>query len=187
MGSYSGNQHTSLTVMTVPPLGILERHPDVEECLQSAPVPVPYFNGLKLPFVLCDVEEDSTPADFENAIQAFFRLGPTERQQAGQYVFRLYRQFVEAVGDEFDFTIPSAAAVWDFVTPSEIHVSRRDRRDQLVYVEILAGCRWDIEHGLVVIYRGGSTLSRVSDYDGHLTTSDAFDWPEERDAIIYEA
>jgi len=133
------------------------------------------------------LEDDSAPADFETALSAFFRLGPVERKQAGDYVFRLYRQFVEDIGeDEFDFTIPDASAVWDFITPTGIRVSRRHRRDRLVYVEIFAECRWEIEHGLVVIYRSGSILSRVSDQDGHLTTSDAFDFPEERDAIIYE-
>ena len=120
-------------------------------------------------------------------MSAFFRLGSSDREQAGRYVFRLYSQFVEAVGeDEFDFSIPSASVVWDFVTPTEIHVSRRHRRDQLVYVEILAECRWEVEHGLAVVYRSGSKLSRASEQDGHLTTSDAFDFPEERDTIIYE-
>lgn len=173
--------------MIIPPAGKLENDPNIPEWLRSAPVPVPYFGGLSLPLVLRGVEDDPTPFDFESALTAFFRLGTAERQQAGHYVFRLYRRFVEAIGeDQFDFTIRSASAVWDFVTPTEIHVSRRHRRDQLVYVEILAECRWEIEHGLVVIYRCGSTLSRVSEQDGHLTTSDAFDFPEERDAIIYE-
>ena len=153
----------------------------------ARPFPCLSLVGLALPFVLRDVEADSSPGDFESAVVSFFCLGTAEREQAGHYVFRLYRQFVEAVGeDEFDFTVPSASAVWDFVTPTEIHVSRRHRRGQLVYVEILAECRWEIEHGLVVIYRSGSNLSRVSEHDGHLTTSDAFDFPEESDAIIYE-
>lgn len=180
--------HQSLvSLMIVQPLGSLERDPQIDEWLRSVPIPVPYFEGLKLPFVLQGVEDDSAPVDFESALRAFFRLGPGEREQAGYYVFRLYRQFVETVGeDQFDFTIQSASAVWDFVTPTEIHVSRRHRRDQLVYVEVLAECQWDVEHGLVVIYRSGSTLSRVSEQDGHLTTSDAFDFPEDKDTIIYE-
>jgi hypothetical protein len=178
----------SLGLMIIQPLGKLEPDPDIPEWLRSTPVTVPYFGGLQLAFVLLGVEDDPAPADFENALSAFFRLGSAEREEAARYVFQLYRQFVEAIGeDEFDFTIPSASAVWDFVTPTEIHVSRRHRRDRLIYVEILAECRWEIEHGLVVIYRSGSTLSRVSEQDGHLTTSDAFDFPEERDTILYEA
>jgi hypothetical protein len=163
--------------MTIPPLGNLERHPHIKEWLHSAPIAVPYFDGLELPFVLRGVAGDAIPSDFESALSAFFRLGPAERKQAGHHVFQLYRKFVDAVAaDEFDFSIPTASAVWDFVTPTEIHISRRHRRDELVYVEILAECRWEVEHGLVVIYRNGSTLSRVSEQDGHLTTSDAFDF-----------
>lgn len=159
----------------------------IPKWMQSAPVAIPYFGGLALPFVLQNIQEDSAPCDFESALAAFFRLGPAEREQAGHYVFRLYRQFVEAIGeDEFDFSIPSASAVWDFVTPTDIYVSRRNYGDKLIYVQILAECRWEVEHGLVVIYRSGSALSRVSEQDGHLTTSDAFGFPEDRDAIIYE-
>lgn len=171
--------------MIIQPLGKLERDPTIPKWLRSAPVPVPYFGGLALPFVLQGIEDDPAPSDFESALTAFFRIGTAEREQAGHYVFQLYRQVVESIGEDgLDFSIPTASAVWDFVTPTEIHVSRRHRRDQLVYVEILAECQWEIEHGLAVIYRSGSTLSRVSEQDGHLTTSDALDLPEERDAII---
>ncbi|MBF2000575.1 MAG: hypothetical protein IGS38_07635, partial [Synechococcales cyanobacterium M58_A2018_015] len=125
--------------MIIRPIGKLERDPNIPEWLRSAPVPVPYFGGLALPFVLRGIEDDSAPSDFESALTAFFRIGPTEREQAGHYVFRVYRQVVEVIGEgDLDFSIPSASAVWDFVTPTEIHVSRRHRRDRSVYVEILA-------------------------------------------------
>lgn len=178
-----------VNAMTIPALGKLERDPQDEEHLSSAPIPVSYFDGLSLPFVLRGIESDSAPADFERALNAFLRLGPVDRQQAGDYIFRLYRKFVEFVGkdDMYGFTIPNASTVWDFVTPTTIHLSRRHHRDKLIYIEICAECRWDEEHGLVVIYRGGSTLSRVSEQDGHLTTSDACGSPDEQDTIIDEA
>ncbi len=154
--------------MDIPLLGKLEHDPDIPEWLRSAPVAVPYFGGLWLPFVLRDFESDPAPADFEAALRAFLGLGAAERKHAGVYVFRLYRQFVKAVGEhEFDFVILDPSAVWDFVTPTEIHVSRHRSGDQSVYVEILAECQWEVEHGLAVIYRCGSTLSRVSEQDGH--------------------
>ena len=173
--------------MNIEPLGWLEPDSLMPESLCSQPFPVPYFGGLLLPFALLEAENDPAPADFETALNAFLQLGPVEKAQAGHYVFRLYRQIAEDVGEEeLGFTIPSASAVWDFVKPTGIRVSRRHQGDKLVYVEICAGCRWDVEHGLVVIYRSGSRLSRVSEQDGHLTTSDAFGFPEERDTIIYE-
>ena len=95
--------------MTIEPLGSLESDPHIAGWLRSAPIAVPYFGGLHLPFVLRGVEFDSARSDFESALHAVLHLGPVEREEAGHYVFRLYRQFVAAIGeDEFYFTIPSA-------------------------------------------------------------------------------
>jgi hypothetical protein len=173
--------------MIIQPLGMLEPDPDLDDWFRSVPLAVPFFDGLRLPFVLRDVQNGSSLIDHEHSLNAFLALGATEREHAGRFVFQVYRQFVEAVGqDQLDFSISNARDVWDCVTPTEIHVSRRHRRDRLVYVQILAECQWEEEHGLMVIYRSGSTLSRVSDQDGHLTTSDAFDLPEGQDRIIRE-
>jgi hypothetical protein len=80
-------------------------------------------------------------------------------------------------------SIKSADRVWNHVRPSEIFVSRRSRRDKLIYVQITAHCDWEPEHGLQIIYRRGAELSRVSDQDGHLTYTDAHDLPEAEDKI----
>jgi hypothetical protein len=172
--------------MNIAPLGELVPEEDLPEWLKSEPFPVPFFEGLELPFVFQDIEEDAAPADFESALKAFLALGPAERGQAGEYVFKVYQRFVDIVGEEeFEFTIPDASTVWDFVTPSIIYLSRR-QYDGRIYVQIDAECEWEIEHGLTVVYKEGTTLARVSDQDGHLTTSDAFGWPEEKNTIIYE-
>ena len=47
-------------------------------------------------------------------------------------------------------------------------------------------CTWDQEHGLQIIYRRGAELSRVSQQDGHLTTSDAYARPDSEDRICDE-
>lgn len=172
--------------MTIHPFGTLERDPEIPVFFRSAPVAVPYFDGLSLPFIFREIEEDSAPGDFESAGRAFLSLASDERHHASDYVFRLYRRYLKNFSkEELGVSISSASVIWDFITPTEVHISRREK-DQLIYVEILAGCRWDIEHGLVVIYREGSQLSRVSEQDGHLTTSDAFAFPDQRDAIVYE-
>ncbi len=67
--------------------------------------------------------------------------------------------------------------------PTEVFVSRRSERDRAIYVQITADCDWEPEHGLQIVYRRGSELSRVSDLDGHLTHSDADDLAEEQDKI----
>ena len=173
--------------MNISHLGKLKRDSTVPEWFKSSRVAVPYFEGLRLPFTLRDIGADPSPADFENAVAAFFRLTSADRLHAGRYAFRLYRRVVEEIGeDEFSFTIPDVAGIWHFIRPTGIHISRRVRGDRSVYVEILAECQWDIEHGLAIIYRRGSDLTRVSNQDGHLTTADAFGFPEERDTIMYE-
>ena len=73
--------------------------------------------------------------------------------------------------------------VWAHLQPTAIHVSRRHRRDQRVYVQITAECDWEPEHGLQIVYCEGNRLVRVSDQDGHLTHTDAYDLPEAEDRI----
>jgi len=50
-------------------------------------------------------------------------------------------------------------------------------------VKICAECTWEPEHGLQIVYREGSVLSRVSDQDRHLTHADAHGLPESQDRI----
>jgi hypothetical protein len=170
-------------VLTLDPLG--ELHPDlhIPEWLVSNPHPIPYFDGLSLP-VTFDCVEEGMPLDARSALHAFLLLGDSERRAASPYVFKNYRDFVAVVGDEdVGCEINDSADVWRFVTPTEIRVSRRPRRDQAIYVQIMAECEWEPEHGLQIVYRSGSRLSRVSDQDGHLTWTDAYDLPEGQDRI----
>ena len=45
-------------------------------------------------------------------------------------------------------------------------------------------CRWEDEHGLQFVFRQGRDLVRVSSEDGHLTDSDAYDFPDREDALL---
>ncbi|MFC7668884.1 DUF6985 domain-containing protein [Hymenobacter humi] len=47
-------------------------------------------------------------------------------------------------------------------------------------------CEWEVEHGLQLVFRQGRMLTRVSQYDGHLTESQAEDIPEEQDALMMQ-
>ena len=170
--------------MNIPPLGPLRPDSQFPEWLVSAPVSVPYFDGLPLKFTLNELTDADTE-DVRNAVAAFLALGATDRLAAGPHVFQNYRQMVDAVGEEdVGVQIASPEAVWAHVHPSEIYISRRHRRNQAIYVQILADSDWEEEHGLQIVYRRGSELSRVSDQDGHLTRADAYDTPEEQDRII---
>ena len=169
--------------MNLHPLGDIRPHPDVPEWLVSAPIPVPFFDGLPLTFTLDGLEEqDASEASL--AIESFLHLGLTDRLAASAYVYKNYLRIVE-IADEADIgcRIDSGADVWEHVHPSEVFVSRRSRRDRAIYVQVNAECDWEPEHGLQLVYRRGSELTRVSDQDGHLTHTDAYDRPEEQDKI----
>jgi hypothetical protein len=169
--------------VNIPQLGPLHTDSRIPEWLVSEPVSVPYFDGQKLTFTLDGLTEADT-ADAQNAVEAFLALGPAVRLAASPYVFQNYRRMADAVGDDaIECHVTRVEEIWAHVHPSEIFVSRRPRRDELIYVQITAECDWEREHGLQLVYRRGSELSRVSDQDGHLTHTDAYDVPEDQDRI----
>ena len=164
-------------------IGNLEPHPDVPEWLVSAPIPIPLFDGLPLTFTLEAIEGKDAP-EVATAIASFLRLGPESRSAASPYVYDNYKFIAESADEEdLGFRINSADEVWEHVYPTDIHVSRRRRRDKAIYVQVAAECDWDLEHALQLVYRRGFELSRVSDQDGHLTHTDAYDLPEDQDRI----
>lgn len=165
-------------------LGKLKQHPDVEEWWVSAEVSVPLWEGRKLRFVFQDLAEDRRPAEFEVAVQAFLRLAANDRKTIEPWILRHCKKCVESVGEQnFNGVIREASEVWKWVRFDEVQVIRRDRRDKKVYVQVLADCDWEPEHGLQIVFRDGHELSRVSDQDGHVTHTDAFDLPESEDRI----
>ena len=169
--------------MNIPRLGSLHSVSRIPEWLVSGPISVPYFDGQQLTFTLDGLTEVDTN-DVIIAIEAFLSLDTTARLAASPYVFQNYRRVADAVGDnEIGFQVATPDKIWFHIHPSEIFVSRRHRRDQLIYIQITAECDWEREHGLQIIYRRGYELSRVSVQDGHLTITDAYDIPEDQDRI----
>lgn len=67
------------------------------------------------------------------------------------------------------------ADIWKYVTPiDEIDVTKDHEGDQNWYVVMEANCGWEEEHGLMLVWRNGTTLSKVGGYDGHLANSHAY-------------
>lgn len=118
-------------------------------------------------------------------MSSFLKLGGADRLSASQYVLANYRMISELIdGHDLGCRIDTEEDVWKYVHPSEVFVARRARRDHAIYVSIAAECDWEPEHGLQIVFRRGSQLSRVSNQDGHLTHTDAYDLPEEQDQIV---
>lgn len=170
--------------MNIQAIGLLRPDPKIPEWLVSEPVSVPYFDGQRLTFTL-DGLDTADEEDAKSAIAAFLARGAQERAAAAPYLYTNYRHVASLV-DKADLAceIASVPSVWEHVQPSEIFVSRRHRRDRAIYVQIMAECAWEPEHGLQVVYRRGCQLARVSEQDGHLTHTDACDLPESEDKIV---
>ena len=170
--------------MHLDPLGELAPDREFPDWLVSAPVPVPILGGVPLAFTLEGVAADSRPGEFTEAVRNFLALRLEDRDSAAPHILENYQRIAADWGlapGVPQLTFP--ADVWACVHPVEIRVSRRRRCDQRVYVQVCAECDWEPEHGLQLVYREGRQLSRVSQQDGHLTHTDAFDLPEEEDRI----
>jgi hypothetical protein len=169
--------------MNIPSLGTLYPDKQFADWFTSNEISIPYFDGLPLTFTLDGLSEDDID-DVDLAVKGFLTLGPTDRLAASPYVFKNYQYIASLVSKEDLYCdISDASEVWGHVTPSQIYVSRRHRRDKLIYLQITAECDWEPEHGLQIVYRRGIELSRVSDQDGHVTHTDAYDLPEDQDQI----
>ena len=169
--------------MNISQLGSLTPHARFPDWLVSGPVAVPYFDGLQLPFTLEGFTE-ADQAETQAAMDAFFALGNDARLRTSGHVFANYRHMADVVGeDDLGCHIDTAEAVWPHVYPTEVFVARRHRRERAVYVQLLAECDWEQEHGLQIVYRRGAELVRVSEQDGRLTLADGADLPEDQDRM----
>jgi len=167
---------------TLPELGELVRDASVPDWWVSQPVPVPFFSGRPLRFVIeTDDDGDSIEADFVAAVAAFRSLGDIQRVAMSDAVAANYREMLDLVEDLEPLEIAVVADIWRFVMPTEVRVSRRHRRDRDVYVSVDCECDWEEEHGLQLVFRRGHQLVRVSQQDGHLTRADALDLLDEED------
>ena len=179
------NQITSQAV------GQLTQDETFPEWWLSQEVPVPFFDGKKLPvtFTGCEPAVDKTfISEADEALTNFFALGKADRESISQLVHKNCMEFLDAIGfDEADqalWDIEDEKEIWNFVHPTEIYVTRRPYKEQDMYVQVACECDWEQEHGLQLVFRQGKKLTRVSSQDGHLTEADAYNKPDEEDELL---
>lgn len=85
-----------LRAMKLGLLGELTRDEHVPEWFVSAPVDVPLL-GVRLRFVVEDLEEDEVPAELEEAVSRFLGRRSQDRAAATPHVFQNHRTVVEAL------------------------------------------------------------------------------------------
>ena len=165
-------------------VGLLTQDETIPDWFKSGAVPVPYFDYKKLPVTFMEI----APEEGDEALRNFLQLTSDDRLRISDLVYKNYTDFL----DEVDFDgieeglsdIKEDQEIWDFVYPTDIYISRRHRRDMDIYICIACDCGWEEEHGLQLVFRQGKKLTRISDGDGHLTESDAYDKPDEEDELL---
>lgn len=145
----------------------------------SQEVPVPFFDGEKLPVSFVDFDPDGDKealAEADKALANFFALDKSYRESISPLVYKNCREFLEAIGFDEDYQdmwdIKDEKEIWQFVQPTEISVTPHPDNEYDMYVQVLCECDWEQEHGLQLVFRQGKKLIRVSGQDGHLTDSD---------------
>ncbi|WP_240230868.1 DUF6985 domain-containing protein [Devosia lacusdianchii] len=136
---------------------------------------VPYFDNAEMETI--EAVEDAGAAA---ALAAFVALTPADRLADARHVFAYYKDYHQAVGGEDwldeQMGVPETPAdIWRHVTPGgEIAVEKGRKGDDNWYVVMEANCAWEEEHGLMLVWRNGTTLTKVGGYDGHLTNVNAY-------------
>lgn len=136
---------------------------------------VPYFDNVEIGTI-----EEISEEGAAKALSAFLALTSADRVADSHHVFSYYRDYHQAVGGEDwldeEMGVPQKPSdIWRYVTPGvEIDVTKGHAGDENWYVVMEANCGWEEEHGLMLVWRHGTTLSKVGPYDGHITNCHAY-------------
>jgi hypothetical protein len=150
--------------MNVPALGELTPDPDFDNFPRSRPVPIPLFGNQALPFTIFVEGQDWAVT---SAIEALLHLGVAERTILARDIFDYYLEMKEALGEEqLGCRLHSPDQVWSHVSFREIFVYNEQ---STIYLMVVGGCDWEIEHGLQLVFEDGKDVVRVSGHDGHLS------------------
>jgi hypothetical protein len=146
----------------------------------SAPVAAGALRGAVGQIVVTDdslVDDDRDAV--HDAVASFLTADDHALREASPHAFAYYRDTVRLVREQgWSLQIPEIArqeSVWDYVSfGAEFHVDRGFDGDRQVYVSIECECAWEPEHGLQLVFRAGSKVTKVGPFDGHLTNESAF-------------
>ncbi len=172
-------------------LGQLTQDRRFPEWWTSTEKEIPFLENKKFQITFMDF----APQDYatfiqeaDRALNNFFQLSENYKEEIAGLLFRQCQDFISAVGEdgvsESIRNMQSKREVWNFVHFQNIYVQRRRRRDKDIYIALTGNCEWDEEHGLQLVFRQGRKLTRISDQDGHITESDAYNIPDDEDKLL---
>ena len=177
-------------IVTSSVIGELVRDKTFFDWWQSEMVAVPFWADQKLAVIFMGFEPEDDEhfiEDADKAMSAFLSLGLQDKNAISSLVHQNYKDYLEDVGDddieEKIRSIKNENEIWQFVHPTDIYVSRREK-DNDIYVQIACECDWEAEHGLQLVFKQGRKITRISAQDGHMTEAEAYDKPDEQDELL---
>ncbi len=172
-------------------IGVLFQDDQFEDWWEAEPREIPFFDNKKIKITFMDlvsVDDTEFIEEADQALERFLSKTEIDRNGLSDLVLKHCIDFLNSVdyGDEDCKLrqIKDKDDIWNYVYPKDIFVSRRDRRDENIYINLTCECEWEKEHGLQLVYRQGRRLTRISEQDGHLTESDAYDIPDKEDKLL---
>lgn len=179
--------------------GTLRQDPEFDDWWHGEALAFPFWDGRSLPVVYeFDPQEDPRfVVEADAALKRFLRKSREDRLALAPELERSCRRCWEAVdycgtvlglsNEELEtrwLGKENGNTPWNYVAfPEEVHVRRRDRRDREIYVSMSLRCEWQ-EVGLLMVFRKGSQLTRLSGNDGWLTEADAFGKDDSEDELL---
>lgn len=179
------------TIITSTIIGQLKQNEGCSDWWESNKIEVPFFDNdmLTITFMGFEPEHDAVFIDeADQALRNFLNLSTEDRIAISSLVYKNCMDFLDAVGiDEAGEPLRQLQdnnAIWDFIYPTEMYVTRRAYKERDMYIQIACECAWEKEHGLQLVFRQGKKLTRISAQDGHITEADAYGKPDEEDELL---
>jgi len=140
--------------------------------------------GRDCRFILDGYIEDDRKDEFHSAIANFLEVSPTVLRDADAPLSRYYKDHEPYWVGRGQAPLRRAEELWAHVVLGhEPMVGRRSSGDRAIYISVECECSWEIEHGLQLVFRNGLRISKLGEYDGHLTNADAYGDPRLEDVI----
>ncbi|WP_207784596.1 DUF6985 domain-containing protein [Marinifilum breve] len=173
-------------------IGVLFQDEQFDDWWEAEPREIPFFDNKKMKITFMNLvwkEDSKFIEEADQALERFLLKTELDRKELSEILFKYCIDFLDLVDYEDEDgqlrQILDKNDIWNYVYPQEIFVERRHRRDENIYINLACECEWEKEHGLQLVFRQGRRLTRVSEQDGHLTESDAYDLSDKEDKLLH--
>lgn len=172
-------------------IGTLFQNDQFDDWWESKLIEVPFLKNKAIKITFMDfIPERDTEfiKEADKALKIFLAKPESDRLLISNLAHKNCMEFLNAVEfDEADqplLDITDKNEIWNFIYPQDIYITRRNRRDEYIYLNVTCECEWEQEHGLQLVFQKGEKLTRISQQDGYLIESDAYDKPDNEDELL---